>query len=224
MYNLLNLATIIFLLIVPYYIFGGKLYLGGDDTRLFYSYPFDFLKNATYFAWYNVSSVGINASNQYLIPFLVFWTLLSHIINNVVVLSYLALSFPLIFAFVYFKKFVKELFNLGSKFSLEIYIGSLFYILSPIIIINQLFIFLTSIWLLGLVPAVGYYYLKYLKTTKFLYVYICMLLCFIFAFAILSIPWLLGYALPFVGGLVILAILSKKADIIVFLKRSIIFF
>ena len=223
-HKLLNIVTIIFLLALPYYIFGGKLYLGGDDTRLFYSYPFDFLKNATYFAWYNVSSVGINVSNQYLIPFLTIWTGLNRIINNVIVSSYLALSFPLIFAFVYFKKFVKELFNFENTFNLELYIGSLFYILSPILIINQLFIFLTSIWLLGFVPAVGYYYLKYLKTSKFMYAYICMLLCFIFAFAILSIPWLLGFVLPILTGLVVLAILSKKQDIVIFFKKSVVFF
>lgn len=220
---LLNLFTVIFFLILPYYLFEGKLFIGGDDTKLFYSYPFEFLRNVAYFSWYNVSSIGINVSNQYLLPFLSIWSIADILIRNKIVLSYLAFSFPLIFGFLYFKKFVRELFELDKDYELELNLGSLFYILSPIIIVNQLFIFLTPVWLLGLVPALGYYFILYLKSSKFLYIYIAMIICFIFAFAILAIPWLLGYVLPILFGLGILIFLSKKEIVLIFLRRTIIF-
>lgn len=218
-----NLVVIIFLLILPYYLFEGKLFIGGDDTKLFYSYPFAFLKNVAYFSWYNVSSIGINVSNQYMLPFLSIWTIIDSLIQNKVILSYFAFSLPLIFGFIYFKNFVKELFELDDTYSSELSLGGLFYILSPIIVVNQLFIFLTPIWLLGLVPAISYYFIKYLKSSRFIYIYISMLICFIFAFAILAIPWLLGFILPASIGLIVLIILNKSRKTFSFLKRSLIF-
>ncbi len=221
--NVINVVIIIVLLLLPYYIFEGKLFLGGDDTRLFYSYPFEFLKNAAYFSWYNVSSIGTNVSNQYLLPFLSIWSALDIIINNKIIISYFAFSLPLIFAFIYFKKFVKELFDLGENYESELTLGSLFYILSPIIVVNQLFIFLTSVWLLGLVPSVAYYFIKYIKSSKFIYIYISMLICFVFSFAILAIPWLLGFIIPGSIGLIVLIILNKKEKTFLFLKRTILY-
>ncbi|MEK9207870.1 MAG: hypothetical protein AAB922_05270, partial [Patescibacteria group bacterium] len=192
-------------------------------------------KNVAYFSWYNVSSVGVNVSNQYLLPFLSIWSVLDFFVNNKIVLSYFAFSLPLILGFLYFKKFARELFNLKNTYSFELYLGSLCYILSPIIIFDQMFIFLTTIWLLGVVPALGYYYLKYLKTSNFLYIYISMIICFILAFfsdfimndilafALWSVPWLLGFITPALGGSVVLVLLSKRNEILFVLKRSIIF-
>lgn len=222
--KIINLVTIALIFILPYYLFEGRLYLGGDDTRLFYVYPDLYLKNTAFFSWYNLSSVGINASNQSILPFLFLWSLLDLIINNKTILSYLAFSLPLFLGFVYFKKFVKELFDLKDPYSLEVYIGSLFFIFSPIMIFNQMFIFLTTIWLVGLVPAIGYYYLKYLKSANFLYIYISMIMCIVLSIAIFSIPWILGILIPLLFGLIIITFLSKKKEIKVFLKRSLIFF
>ena len=36
---LLNLFVAGFLLYLPYYLFGRRLFLGGDDTRFYYAYP-----------------------------------------------------------------------------------------------------------------------------------------------------------------------------------------
>jgi len=223
-YLIINLITIVFFLLLPYYIFNGKPYLGGDDTRLLYSYPYEYLKNTSgFFAWANLSTLGINASGNYLFPFLIMWMMLKTITNNTLVLNYLAFSLPIIIGFKYFQKFIKELFMLENKYSLEIYLGTLFFILSPIIIFDQLFIFLTTIWLLALIPSVGYYYIKYLKTSNFKYIYISMVICILLSISLLSVPWILGLALPISIGLLFVAFLYKKKDIFLFLKRSIIF-
>lgn len=220
---ILDLLTIIFLLFLPYYLFEGKLFVGGDDTRLFYAYPFEYLKQFSFFSWVNGSSIGTNGASQYLLPFISIWSFVSLIISNRVILDYFAFSLPLIFAFVYFKKFVEELFNFNNNHNFEIYIGSLFFILSPIIIYDQLFIFLTTVWLLGVVPAVGYYYLKYLKSSNFLYIYISLIICCIFSFVILSFPWILGFLIPFFIGVLVLATISTRKEIVIFSKRTIAF-
>src|SRR3990172_687381 len=134
---LINILTIFFLFALPYFLFDGKLFLGGDDTRLFYSYPLEFLKDKNFFSWNNSSSIGLNNSNQYLLPFLSIWSVISFIIPSKVFLNYIAFSFPLILGFIYFQRAVKELFNLDNKHYPEIFLGSLFYIFSPILIINQ---------------------------------------------------------------------------------------
>lgn len=220
---ILNLISIIFLLILPYYLFQGKLYIGGDDTRLLYSYPYEFLRNVAYFTWYNVSTLGINVSNQYSVPFLTMWSLLDLIINNKIVLSYFAFSLPLILGLTYFQKLIKEFFDLRNN-NIEVFLGGLFYILSPILIIEQLFIFLTTVWLLAIIPIIGYFYIKYLRTSNFLYIYLTIITCFVFAFTLLSVPWLLGFILPILIGSLVLILLVKKSQIKFVIKKSIIFF
>jgi hypothetical protein len=219
----LNLLVSVFLLLVPYYLFSGKLYIGGDDTRLFYSYPLEFLKNITYSSWVNDSSIGINGPSQYMAPFLLAWSLLGSFMPKLS-MNYFALSLPLILGFVFFQKTVKELFSLDKQNDLEVFIGSLFFILSPILIVNQYFVFLISIWLIGLIPIITYYFLRYIKSGNFIYVFISAIWCLVLGQAIYSIPWLLGFILPVILGLIITSFLFKKREIEVFIKKTIVFF
>lgn len=221
--NFLNLLTVIFFLALPYYLFEGKLYVGGDDTRLLYVYPLEFAKNVAFFSWANVSSIGMNIPNQFSIPFLSVWTVFGMFLSEIQ-LDYLTFSLPLILGFLYFQKFVKELFQLNEDNSMEIYIGSLFFILSPIIVINQLFIFLTTIWLLGVIPAVGYYYLQYLRKPNFIYLYKSMWISFILASALLSVPWLLGFILPVLIAVLLFSFSENLRNILLLIKRTLKFF
>ncbi len=222
-FKVIYLLTIIFLLLLPYYIFEGKLYLGGDDTRLFYSYPLEFLKNATFFSWYKVSSLGINGPSQYLAPFLVVVSALDLVLANKLVLNCLALSTPLILGFIFFQESIKELFQLDNEKSFELFAGSLFYILSPILLINQYFVFLISIWLLGLIPIVVYYFLKYLRTSDFKYVFIASLWCLFLSFALYTVPWLLGFVIPVSIGLICTSFLYKRKEVSFFVRHIVVF-
>lgn len=141
LFLLANLIVIFSIFILPYYLFGNKLYIGGDDTRIFYSYPWDFLKNITFYSWVNNSSIGINGPSQYISTFLVFWGVISIIFKDKTFLNHLALSLPLILGFIYFQKSIKELLQKDKKNNLEIFLGSLFFITSPILIVNQMFVF-----------------------------------------------------------------------------------
>lgn len=220
---LIEIFTVFVFLILPYYMFGNKMYVGGDDTKLFYSYPSEFLKNVTFFSWVNVSSIGINGPSQYIFPFLLVWTVLEGIIQNKIFLNHFAMSLPLILGQIYFLLSIKELFDLKKKYFTELYLGSLFFVTSPILIINQMFVFLLSIWLIGLIPIVVYNFIKYLKTSNFKYVYISSIYCCVFSLAMYAIPWTLGFLLPIGIGFLITLPLFKKNEIYVFLKRFIIF-
>ena len=193
--KLINVAVCIILLALPYYLFDGKLYIGGDDTRLYYVYPYEFLKNISFFSWYNFSTVGAFNPNHFSIPFTFIWSILSWIVKDKTILDYLSFSAPLIFGFIYFQKFIFTLFN-KRKYSFEIFIGSLVYIFSPILFLNQLTIFLYAAWLIAVIPIVCFYFARYVQTASLSEIVKCSLYCVVFSIAINSIPWIAGFLLP----------------------------
>lgn len=223
--KILKISTIIFLLFLPYYIFEGKLFVGGDDTRLFYVYPFEWLKNISFFSWFHFSSVGLENPNQAIIPLLIIFLIISIFVPSKIFVDYLAFSLPLILGFVFFQKLIQQLLTkTNSNTRLVTYTGSLFYIFSPILIQNQLSIFLYSVWLIGLFPVIGYFFIRYLKTGSILFLFLNIIVSTIFSVALTTIPWVLGLVLPLTIGLLFGLLLFTKKDIVYFLKKSIIFF
>jgi hypothetical protein len=224
-YIIISLLTIVGLLFLPYYIFDSKLFIGGDDTRLLYIFPWEWIKNIAFYSWFHFSAVGTNNPNQTLLPFLLLWSVINLFITNKVVLDYLAFSLPLILGFIFFQKLIYEFIETDKdRYRFIFYVGSLIYILSPIIAFNQLSIFLYSDWLIGLFPILFYYYIRYLKTGNFTYAFINMLWCVALSFAISTLPWFLGLLLPVGFGLLVYIPYASSRETYLFLKRSIIFF
>lgn len=219
-----NLLVILLLTGLPYVLFQGKLYIGGDDSRLLYAYPDLYLKNIAFFSWNNFASIGQNLPWYIMTPFLSLWVVLKFFIHSEVVLSYLAFSSPLILGFVFFQKFLGELIDNKEKYHFQLFVGSLFYILSPILIINQLFIFLSTMWLLGLIPIIFYYFIRYLKYALFKDILICNIWCFALSIALFSIPWIAGLLLPLILALLILVTFLYKGMAKQFLVRFFSFF
>lgn len=221
----INTFFLFFLLLLPYILFGGKLFLGGDDSRLFYAYPQDFLANTQFYSWSNLSSVGWNYPNQDFIPFVTIWSILSIFIRSPMVLTYLAFSLPFILGFVFFQKMISKLIlEKKEKNKLIFFIGSIFYIFSPIIINNHFLNPLIPIWLIGLIPATIYYFILYLKDGKFINILKAVVLIAIFSFGLHNIPWILAFLLPLIISLFICSILFKRKDIFYFSKKSFVFF
>lgn len=214
--------VVLFFLALPYYLFNGKMFIGGDDTRLFYYFPWEYIRNSAFFSWANVASVGFNNPNQHQLPFLFLLGVLYNILHNRIVVGYLAFSIPQIIGFIFFEKLINELID--NKYKFVAFIGGLFYTLSPIVQINQLSYFLTAAYLIGLFPLVSYYFTRYLKTASFSYIFKTILWGIPFAIALYQIPWLLGLAIPLGLGLLIGILLYRKSEIKNFLKCSITFF
>lgn len=218
---ILNIIVVILLLTLPYILFQGKLYISGDDTRLYYYYPYEYLIEFTYSSWHHFSSVGTNGPTQFMMPFLLVWTFLSMFIPRIM-LGYLGFSLPFILGFIFLQLFINELFP-TKKIRMEAFLGSLFFITSPILQYDQYFIFLSTVWLLPLIPAVAFFYLRYISSGQFKYVTLSIFICLIFSIGIFSIPWILGCILPigFVAVFVFLTIGLK--DKLKIFKKSIFF-
>lgn len=223
-YFIINFLVLLFLYLLPYYLFNGKLFVGGDDSRLFYVYPWEWFTNIAYYSWFHLSSVGSDNPNQFLLPFLLVWTVISWVIKSHIILDYLSFTLPLFLGFIYFQKLMGEIVENKKDNGLYFIVGSLTYIFSPIIANDQLAIFLYAAWLIGLLPIITYYFIKYLKTGNFLYIFINLLWCILLSFSLSSIPWLLGYLLPVLLSLLVVSPLFSKKEIIVFLIRSFVFF
>ncbi len=220
----INIVVVLLLFSLPYYLFGGKLFLGGDDTRLFYIYPKDYLVNVPFFSWTNLSSIGWSFSYQTFIPFVSVWVILSEVIRNKIILGYFSFSLPLVLGFVFFQEFTRELIiENKDKYKPEILAGALFYTLSPIIINNHFLNPLIPIWLIGLIPALCCYFLRFLKTGEYKNVFISIILTTIFSFGSHNIPWLAGFLMPLVLSLVVCSVLFSKHDVYTFIKRIAIF-
>ncbi len=218
----LDLLVIFLLLVLPYYLFNGKFFIGGDDRRLYSSFPWEILSNIMFYSWSNVASVGYHNPAQGHIPFLIFWTILELIINNKLIISYFAFSFPLIAGFIYFKRFLGELIE--NIHPIQSYIATFFFILSPIISVIALSYFLTWAFLIGLIPIVCFYFIRYLKTSDKSYVLKNIFASILFSIASYSVPWILGFILPiFLGGLIGVFLYQKK-QIYNFLRKFTFFF
>src|SRR5882672_6505951 len=217
--------TIIGLLLLPYYLFAGKLFIGGDDTRLLYLFPWEWINTIAFYSWFHFSALGTNNPNQTLLPFLLIWSVISWLVQSKVILDYLSFSSPLILGFIFFQKLIGEFMeNDDNQYQIPFYIGSLIYILSPIIVVNQLSTFLYSVWLIGLFPIFFFSFIRYLKTGNFKYVFINALWCVILSLGISTIPWFLGSCFPIFVGLIFFIPCVSQKEISMFLKRSIIFF
>ena len=219
-----NCLIILFLIILPYFLFQGKLFIGGDDTRLFYAYPKEYLINTQFFSWTNLSSFGWNFSYQSFLPFVSLWTILSEIIKSKIVLGYLSISLPLILGLIFFQKFIRELIIDKEKHEPEILLGSSFYIFSPIILYNHFVNPLIPIWLIGLIPALCYYFLKFVKTGNLLDILKGIILTSIFSFGSHNSPWVGGFFIPITASLITCLFLFKKESILQFFKKFFIFF
>ncbi len=221
-YILLDVIIFIFVLWLPYFLFNGKLYIGGDDTKLIYVYPSLVLKNIAFFSWYNLSSVSTANAPQFMLPFAYVWSIINQIIRSKFILDYLSFSLPLILGFIYFKKFIPEFINNSQKYKLEIFLGSVFYIFSPILIVNQLSTFYSSVWLVAIIPIIGFYLSRFIKTSNYIYVLINIIFCTVLSLGLFGIPWMVGFLMPLFISLVLLSFLFKKK--LLYIKKSIPFF
>lgn len=219
---LVNSITICILLALPYYLFQGKLFVGGDDTRLIYAYPWEYLKAMSFFSWINLSSVASYTPNHFSFPFALVWSGLFVVIKSRAVIDYLSFSLPIILGFIYFQKLIKEL--LPRSTYVEQYTSTFFYILSPILIINQLSVFLMSAWLVGLFPFIAWNFIKYVKTGTFSYVVVTVVVCIFLSLGFYSIPWIAGLLLPLFLTLPFGLLFFNRQLIKTFIIRSIIFF
>jgi hypothetical protein len=219
----IKIIVSIFLLLLPYIIFQNKLFIGGDDTRLFYIFPDQWINSIGFYSWFHFSTFGINNPNQFIIPFLSLIFVLNFIIKSKVVIDYLFFSLPLILGFIFFQKFLRE-FITEDKYKLEIFIAALFYIFSPILMVNQLSVFLYAAWLIGGVPLLLLLLVKFINTGSKSVLILASVVFIFLALIFASVPWLLGFFLPAFIPLLFLSNYFSLKDIKKIVFRTVFFF
>ena len=205
----LNVATTVLFVLLPYFIFEGRYYIGGDDTRLFYLYPVDYIQHIALYSWTSFSSLGSFNPNQFSLPFLTLWALLSVLIQNHQVLDYLSFSLPFIIGFLSFQLCTSEFFEKGSH-GKERYIGSLLYVLSPLTAVHQISVFLITVWFFAVLPLFVFLFIRFIKTGNYTWVYFSFLAGIVFSLSFYAIPWVLGAVLPLLAGVLLYSVLLPE--------------
>ncbi len=205
-YFFLHTVIIVALLALPYYLFYPNYFIGGDDSRIFTILPRLFLEQIAPYSWFHLSSFGTNNPGQFFIPLTAVMYIVQLLIHSQIIVSYLFFSLPFILGLIYFELLATYILPHHSK--PEAFIGALLYIASPMMIVMQWSIFLTSVWLIGLFPALAYYYLRFVNEKKIKYLYIASILSLVLSVALSAIPWLLGYIIPACFGLFVLGIVK----------------
>lgn len=184
-----------FLATIPFFwLSSGEMDLGGDSSRLYFYDPVNFLKNNSL---YSLSPTGINAvePNHYYLPFVGMIALLKRIGFSSYLLITLFNVVKLVGGFLGVYLIVKELISVWKPgveeriIELSSILAGIFYIFAPNMIgnwdkalmsHNQIF----------LNPFMFYFFLRFLLTYRYIYLFSALLISFIFApnFALTSAP------------------------------------
>ncbi len=216
--NIANIFVVGLLILLPFFLFDGRLFLGGDDTRFYMVYPREILNSFTLYSWNNISSLPYYIPNHYWLPFVFVGSVIDSILNSKLILSYFSFSAVLVLGFIYFQKFIRQL--IGEEYSIA-FVTGLIYLLSPITLVSLSF-FLAPVWLIALVPIVAYYYICYLRWGKIVDIIKVVAWSILLSFVFFSIPWILGLLLPLFLGMIFFLIFVEN-PFKSLLKRSLIF-
>lgn len=183
----LPLIIAIILFIIPFFWFkNGFIDLGGDDTRLFFYDPLNFLKSSNLYA---LTKFGVGSYDPRFIyiPYVGFMAILNLLISPSVI-GYLIDGIKLSVSFLSIYLIVYEMLRQSDRdSSISIYLASimsgLFYLFSygsinmaffwqtPIVTHNQIF----------LNPLIFYLFLKFIKNSRNIYLYFAIIVTVIFA-------------------------------------------
>lgn len=210
--NRLILVLSLILFFIPI-VFWGNLYnVGGDDSKLYYLYPLEYLIR---FGTTILPHGMLGASSYYFMPghvigFSLFILLLKKIfffLNTQNVAFGLNLSFGFLFFY--------QLLGLWIKDSRIKIISSLFYIFSTANIYTIWSHQLPALYLISIFPLIYYLFIRAIQENKMRLVIIAALILSVFSILILMTPWTLGLLL---AGAPYLIYLSRK-----YFKRTAVF-
>lgn len=170
--------------------FSTKYVLGGDDTRLFYSFPKEFLIN---FALKIASDTSISSiittAPPAITPFVAMMFVLKRIIGNLN-LQNLMYTLNIVGGFLSFSLLVKELIPQKMKYSKIINgMSSLVYVFS---IFNVYTIYnsrLIAIYLVSIFPLLVYLFIRSVKNKKPALLFAIATISSLFSLIVLASPW-----------------------------------
>jgi hypothetical protein len=188
------LLTICILLWAIPSLFWGKLFIvGGDDSRLYYLFPLEFIQN------YAVNIISNNtlgtisgySPSSFFIPFvsLVYIIKSLHIFNVQLFMYGLNLALGFLFYYLFLSLWIKN--DNKNNIFIKI-IGSLFYIFSIFIQQSLYTSQLSAVYLVSIIPATYYFFIKSIYAKKIVYVLISVILFSLFSISPITFPWSLA--------------------------------
>ncbi len=190
----LVLFIMVLLFLIPFLWSSQNLYnLGGDDSRLYFYSPIDWLKNIALYSWFEY--FGSYHPQQAYLPLNIFSLVLKHLfpfLNLQKMLYGLILSFGFLAIFL----IIREFLNSKSKASYYAAIlGGLTYIFSPLIYYSHWTSPLSSIVGIMGYPLIFFFFLRAIREQRIKYLAIGVLISLAFSVILSSIglPWLAAF-------------------------------
>ncbi len=212
--NLILLTVFIILIAIPSLFWGNLYQVGGDDTRLYYMFPKEFLQNFVFNVISN-NSLGVNSaytSVAFFAPIIFIILILKQIVFlNVQSLAYgLNLGFGFLSFYLLLGLWVKN--NRKTDFYIR-FVSAFFYIFSVFVIKTLYSYQLLSIYLITAVPITIYFFIRSVKERRILFVFLSSLSFSVLSSTINSSPWLIALFISIFPLLIFLFLENKKTFI-----------
>lgn len=206
--HLIPIVILISLFLLPFLWSSQNLYnLGGDDSRLYFYTPSNWLKNIAFYSWSGY--FGSHTPQQAYIPLNIFSIVLQYLfpfLNLQKMLYGLILSLGFLITFLT----LKELLNTKEKASYYAAIlGGLTYIFSPLVYYTQWAVPLGSILGVAGYPAIFFFFLKAIRQGKVKYLIYGSMISLVFSIAVSAVPWTFAFLIGMSIFLILYVILSK---------------
>lgn len=196
---------VIGLALMPLILWGREYAVGGDDTRLYYIYPFEYLTRFTpnLISDNQLSALGYYFSQLYIAPFVLLVLMVKTILPFVQTAN-LMYGLDIAAGFLGFYYLLGLWFKTDSRSDYLIkVIAALFYVGSTFTTFsiwqNQLFV----VYLVGVLPWVIFLFLKGVRESDARPVVVSALLLSLFSVVIVSVPWFAAAILAIIPILVV---------------------
>lgn len=183
----------IFIFLIPTVFWGDRYIVGGDDSRLYYLFPKEYLNNFSFNIIGN-NTLGGNLGYlavSYSVPIVCLIYLIQYIVPffNIQMVMY---GLNLSFGFLFFYLFLQEFINKKTTFLFWASItASLFYIFSNYVTKTLYQHQLISIYLIAVLPGCLYLFTSGVRRRSMFFILASSLLYSLCSSTILSAPWLL---------------------------------
>jgi len=213
---------LIFSIFLIFFLSLTNLQIGGDDSKLYYYFPWEYIKNfsSKIISDNQAGSLGIYFSQTYTYPSIKIISILSKIFNNnTIKIVFFINSF---LSFIFFKKFLGEIY-LKSDFLKTLI--SLLYSFSIFTYYTVWSHQLLALFLTSFFPIFLYLLSKYINTGNILNIFLLIISFVIYSFSFYSIPWILATLIVLFPYLLFFFKIRKKLLInsLLFLFVSILF-
>lgn len=208
-FNRWIIATLLFL--IPQ-LFWGKLYdIGGDDTRLYYLFPWEFI---TKFARHIIvnNALGVKSDYYTLAFFTPFMALMSLVkeIAPFIHIQHFFMGLNLAAGFLFFGLLVCRFIRNESHRNEIAIVGGLSYVFSNFLIHTVYTHQLLSMYLVSVIPAMLYFFLKGIQEKRIIYTLFASLIYSVFSTGMNTMPWFAGVIIVCMPLFIHLFFLYKK--------------